>query len=317
MSIKKLISSVRTEINNIKKTPLDFTHTSNVPCIDDRELTFEQGKTKGGECIETCVLYVDIRDSVKLNEEKQTRTMAKIYSAFAKCVLMAAREEGGYVRNIVGDRVMVVFPKESCYTKAVRCAITINHISTLINRQFNNLEFRCGIGIDYGRMNVIKVGLPRQGDEKDENRALVWVGYPANYASRLTDVANKKFKDTYYDVTADFYYFNLLDDRKYLSLISWKPKRWYRETKRFTDIEFAKQLCTINNTLIFHDFRNLINLEKKEESYQYPAILISDTVYKGFQKENSIKGINWKKQTRKIKDIDFDVWGCSNIWKLR
>lgn len=230
MSIKELINNVLSEINNIKKTPLDFTHTSNVPCIDDRELTFEQGKTKGGECIETCVLYVDIRDSVKLNEEKQTRTMAKIYSAFAKCVLMAAREEGGYVRNIVGDRVMIVFPEESCCTKALCCAITINHISTLINRQFDNLEFRCGIGIDYGRMNVIKVGLPRQGDEKDENRALVWVGYPANYASRLTDVANKKFKDTYYDVTADFYHKNLFEC---YSLFGGKPNGYYKKNKTF------------------------------------------------------------------------------------
>lgn len=88
-----------------------------------------------------------------------------------------------------------------------------------------------------------------------------------------------------------------------------------KKTKRFTDIEFAKHLCTINNTLIFHDFRNLINLEKKEESYQYPAILISDAVYRGLKEEN-YDIINWEKQTRKIKDIDFTVWGTSAIWEL-
>lgn len=200
MNRKALMDAVKTKLNNIQNTPLDFSPTKEVPSIDDNELTFERGKTKGGESIKTCVLYVDIRNSVRLNEEKQTTTMAKIYSAFAKCVLMAAREEGGYVRNVIGDRVMILFPEEDCFTKAVDCAYTINHISTLINKKFNNVEFKCGIGVDYGMMKVIKVGLDRRDDEKEENRALVWVGYPANYASRLTDVANKNFNETFYSM---------------------------------------------------------------------------------------------------------------------
>mgnify|MGYP003456736244 CR=1 FL=1 len=113
MSIKELINNVISEIDNIKKTPLDFTHTSNVPCIDDRELTFEQGKTKGGECIETCVLYVDIRDSVKLNEENANEPVVidninkiEIYTADSEDILVI---EGGYLELGLIDTMKDLF----------------------------------------------------------------------------------------------------------------------------------------------------------------------------------------------------------------
>ena len=67
---------------------------------------------------------------------------------------------------------------------------TINHIAQkIINNRFPTVDFKCGIGVDYGEMRVIKVGIPRRGNEGTENRSLVWSGYPANYASRLTDIA--------------------------------------------------------------------------------------------------------------------------------
>lgn len=108
------------------------------------------------------MLFVDIRNSVQLTKDKQDRTMGRLYSVFAHCVLLAAQEEGGFVRNIIGDRVMIVFPPEKCYTKAVHCAITINHIAMLIDKKIDNLEFKCGIGIDYGRMRVMKVGIVKK-----------------------------------------------------------------------------------------------------------------------------------------------------------
>ena len=67
---------------------------------------------------------------------------------------------------------MVVFPISNCIINAVNCAITINHISQMINRIFSNVDFHCGIGIDYGEMRVIKVGIERKGDENAENKGL-------------------------------------------------------------------------------------------------------------------------------------------------
>jgi adenylate cyclase len=55
------------------------------------------------------VLFVDIRNSVKLNEKHQTQTMGRIYTAFTKAILKIAYHHNGFVRNIIGDRVMIVF----------------------------------------------------------------------------------------------------------------------------------------------------------------------------------------------------------------
>jgi hypothetical protein len=53
------------------------------------------------------------------------------------------------------------------------------------------VNISCGIGIDYGRMLVTKTGVRRHGNEQQNYRSLVWLGRPANIASKLTDLANK------------------------------------------------------------------------------------------------------------------------------
>src|SRR5690606_30856544 len=190
--MKEILSEIEADIRDIKVKNFQYTSTKEVPSRHDTSLTFERGVDKIGKEIETCVLYVDIRKSVELNRIHHTQTMGRIYTAFSKAMLKIARYHKGYVRNIIGDRVMIVFPKDNCYTNAVDCAISIYHISHyLINKVFTEVDFKCGIGIDYGTLKVIKVGLPRRGAEGFDNKNLVWVGYPANIASRLTDVANK------------------------------------------------------------------------------------------------------------------------------
>ena len=125
---------------------------------------------KKGKLIKTCVLFVDIRNSVELTKKHQHETMGCIYTAFTKAVLSIAKEHNASVRNIIGDRVMVVFPENNCFTNAIDCAITINHAATIIRDVFANVNFHCGIGIDYGDMRVLKVGIERKGDENQENK---------------------------------------------------------------------------------------------------------------------------------------------------
>ena len=144
MARKDFFNNISTIIDDWKNTTFTFNPKDYVPDLDDSNLTYGNGEEKKGIEIETCVLYVDIRNSVQLTKDKQVKTMGKIYSVFTQCVLMAAQYDGGYVRNIIGDRVMVVFPSENCFIKAVYCAITINHIASFINKKFDNFEFKCG-----------------------------------------------------------------------------------------------------------------------------------------------------------------------------
>jgi len=118
--------------------------------------------------------------------------MAKLYSSFVRSMIKAAEYYNGKVRNIVGDRVMVVYDTDDCYSNAVNTAILMNTISQkIINKRFKNNAFTCGIGIDYGKMMVTKCGTIKQGSENANYKSLVWLGKPANIASKLTDAANK------------------------------------------------------------------------------------------------------------------------------
>lgn len=312
MDMNEFMANIRDMINDVHKKDFTYSTSLKVPSLFDSDLTYESGEAKKGKCIETCVLFVDIRNSVELTHEHDSETMGRIYTAFTKGVLNAARESQGYVRNIIGDRVMVVFPVSNCFVNAINCAVTINHISKMINEVFSNVDFHCGIGIDYGEMRVIKVGIERKGDENTENKGLVWVGKPANLASRLTDVAGKTVEDEFYDVTGDFYHYDPFGIPPFLT----KPRNgWFRESKRLTAEQLANNLYYSTNGLnIF--IHNISSFEKKTESYKYNPILISDKVYKEYIKQNSQESKYWKQETRKIKDIPYKVWGADLYWKL-
>ena len=318
MPSKAFFEDITNVINDWANTTFTFNAKNYVPGLDDPSLTYGNGEEKKGVEINTCVLFVDIRNSVQLTKDKQIRTMGRIYSVFTHCVLLAAQYEGGYVRNIIGDRVMVVFTPDDCYKKAVHCAITINHIASLINQKFANFEFKCGIGVDYGKLSVMKVGIQKKGAENDDNKGLVWVGYPANFASRLTDCANKEFTDVVYNVDGEFYE---------LSLLTWPLGEWpfgeyHRKQKKFTEEELISKLKVShsNQNLEISSCRKVYSIEKSEVIYRYNPILLSDKVYQEYAKaqpnSNSIKKGWWKREKRKIKDIEFDVWGAELIWNF-
>lgn len=318
MARKDFFDNITSVINDWKTTNFAFNTKDYVPGIDDKCLTYGNGEEKKGIEIETCVLFVDIRNSVQLTKDKQVRTMGKVYSVFTHCVLLAAQYDGGYVRNIIGDRVMVVFPPEDCFKKAVFCAITINHIATLINKKFDNFEFKCGIGIDYGKLSVMKVGIQKKGAENDDNKGLVWVGYPANFASRLTDCANKEFTDVYYNIDGEFYEYHPIES----PLLGFRKTGYYRKICKFTPEKLVSDIkvSQYSHSLELSLCRKVYSIVKKEEKYTYKPILLSDKVYKEYAKavpngkDIVNDDIKWKKQTRKIRDIEFDVLGNNLVW---
>lgn len=309
--LNNFINDLISIISDARNMGFEYVSTTEVPSAHkpDSNLTYKSGGAKKGKIIETCVLYVDIRDSVKLVDKHQFNTMGKIYNAFAKSILKIADHYGAKVRNIIGDRVMVVFPSENCFTKAVHCAITINHISGEINRIFKHVDFKCGIGIDYGEMRVIKVGTEKKGDENANYKNLIWVGHPANRASRLTDVANKEIEETFFEV-------------KIIRKLRLKDsERWFESPKVFehTVEEFAEFLSHADSNTIWLN-KNFDGFEKKIRTITYKPILLSKAVFNGYEKANSeaydIVNNSWKVQPKGIKNITDEVYGSDLKWKI-
>jgi adenylate cyclase len=196
MSLEDLRDELVEEVAAIfdRQFSISITETKTVPQPNDPAITFPNLDTQaqGAKLITTCVLYIDMRKSTDLSFAHKPQTVAKLYSAFVRAMTRTARHYGGHVRGIIGDRVMVLFDVEDCFANAVHCAIAMNTVAQhIINKHFKANEVRFGIGIDHGRMLVTKAGIRRHGSEQGNYKNLVWLGRPANVASKLTDAANK------------------------------------------------------------------------------------------------------------------------------
>ncbi len=335
MAVKSIISEINDDVLDVLRTKFEYINTVNVPNASDGVLTYESGKEKTGKNIETCVLYVDIRNSVELTKDNSIQLMGRLYTAFTKGVLKAAKHHSGHIRNIIGDRIMIVFPKVNCFTNAVDCAISINHISKfIINKHFSSIDFKCGIGIDYGELKVIKVGLHRKGEEHGVNKGLVWVGQPANIASRLTDIANKSIEEIYFKVTRNpnnpnRFPFGLIGFLGYNLTTIGKPKvpnhnaPYYLETEETIEMsseEFLKDIYVGSNGQFDILSGKFIRFSKEKRKVDYSPILMTKKVYDGFKlmnaERNSIKEKFWNEQKHKIKNVTDKIYGGDLYWEI-
>lgn len=309
-NVQDLLSQVSADVDDIIQKNFTFIHVTEVPQVDDANLTYESGKDKRGEEIDTCVLFVDIRNSVALNSESKTKTMGRIYTAFTKSVISAADKCGGLVRNIIGDRVMVVFPEADCYQNAVECAISINHIAQkIINQKLQGHDFKCGIGIDYGKIRCIKVGRIKKGAANQDYKNLVWIGRPANMASRLCDNANKEVQMFKVEYRKLMPVMGLLAPQSILN-----GKFEFREV---TEYMTAEQLTELISKIGLSNIHLIIKEGMPEKR---KPILISKDVYDGYKKAcpeaDSIKNHWWHEDNKYIRDVDFKVYGADITWKV-
>lgn len=326
MKVNFILSEIDAEVQDVASTTFIYYTTLKVPNRDDPFLSYEKGEDKKGKVIETCVLFVDIRDSVALTDKHKHQTMGRVYTAFTKAVLKVAKYHGGHVRNIIGDRVMVVFPVENCFKNAVDCSVSINHIASKIINQRFNVNFKCGIGIAYGKLRVIKVGIQRRGAEHSENKGLIWVGKPANYASRITDMANKRIEEELVEIK-----YHPRNPRSIRSSIfpnvgifgslydpNASPFLTRIDTKTITKEEFVNKLSDFNdNSFNFSDGK-LITSKKIKRIVQFPSILVSKPVMDGLKRDDpsraSLKKDLWKKIDFQFKNMGEDVFGADLIW---
>lgn len=247
------------------------TNTTIVPHSGDSAITFPNldAKTQACKLIDTCVLYIDIRRSTELNLQHKPQTVAKLYSAFVRAMTKCARHYGGHVRGIIGDRVMVLFDCDDCFRKAVDCAILMHSAARyVINEHFTRNEVQCGIGIDTGRMLVTKTGFRRRGVEQHNYKSLVWLGRPANVASKLTDLANKPAEGLLLDKVRVGYAQAFSTDLRWVD--EW-PNNFLKNLKHTFGVGI-----THNNPLYRTHFMTTKYIETRAET---PPILMTAPVY--------------------------------------
>ncbi len=294
--MKELVEEIISDIDNIFYYDIETTNSYVVPTRDDPGLTFPYDDIKKGKIIETCVLFVDIRNSTRLSStfSKDKAMLGKIYSSFIHSMVSIA-DEFGYVRNIVGDRIMVVFEPKDCIENALKCAILMNTVhQKLRNEYYKKSLFRIGIGIDYGEMLVLKTGIQKRNEERSEYKGLVWVGNTANIASKLTDLSSKSISEemisvTYQDTKTISDLFRLQNPLDILLNKYSHVPPIYRllpstKTENVNTSQFLEKIKIEDNAVTF-DGKKIQNLTKGYKSISTPAILISTNAYRKYRLE--------------------------------
>ena len=116
------------------------------------------------------------------------------------------RKSGGVTRQFLGDRIMGIFMdtyfedgtiKEKAVDKAVNAAramqtLTDYSLNKHLKENVNGKIIECGIGIDYGKILVTKVGMygAENNSDKENEVSFVWVGNATNHASKYSDLTD-------------------------------------------------------------------------------------------------------------------------------
>ncbi len=165
-------------------------------------------------------VFVDIRDSSGLTETYKRPTLAKIYRAFIS-EMVAVLNSDELVRevNIVGDCVWASYntPLKSDINRVFSITSQANTLLKLLNHHFEKKcinPLRIGIGVDYGRVLMIKAGYAGSGIND-----VIYMGDVINRAAHLGHEAGRNGNDPI--IIGSWFQTNLDDHNKSLLTQTW------------------------------------------------------------------------------------------------
>lgn len=190
MSLK---TDIYNAVNSIVEGNMTVEETSNVPDIDDSNLTFGL-RGKRFKCI---CFNIDMRGSTNILEKHNANVVIKIHKAFFIAVLKIVKSLGGEVRSFNGDSLLAFFVGDdsSAIEAAIKAAMQVKYILISDNDSLKNkikikydTDIDIGIGLDIGSVTTAKVGI--QGDN---NRDLIWIGSNVNRAVKISDTRKSSY----------------------------------------------------------------------------------------------------------------------------
>jgi len=208
----------RERIDDILNTSdTSFEEVEKIPSRD--KLTF----TNGFYVTKTSALFIDIRDSSQLPDKYKRPTLARIYRSYiSECIAVINGNDDCAEINIHGDSVWGVFDSQykSQIDGVFSTAAQLSSIIDTLNCKYKKKgidPLTVGIGMDFGRVLMIKAGYSGSGLNE-----VVWMGQVVNGASKLCSYGNKTWNDKELMVS-DVFYQNLNDNNK--KLLSWNSSR--------------------------------------------------------------------------------------------
>lgn len=168
-----------------------------------------------------------------------------------------------------------------------------------LKNNVNNKTIACGIGIDYGRVLVSKVGMygVEENEQKENETDCVWVGKTTNYASKYSDLAEGG-----QIFISETVYKNISNDMKPINI--WKPTIKTKSNKYFKGytandfyLDMIKELGeSIKPEKSLEDFENDMNIQNI-----YDSVLKKTKELTKLEEQLNNKELELKKKEEKIK----------------
>lgn len=181
---KEKLTTLKNELLQIKDSKVEVENVNYIP--SENEIS-KKSKVKNLQC---SIMFVDMRNSTKMQDTTGRKNMVKIYKMFARLVVKAVEDWGGKVMQIVGDGMLCLFinDNENSGQNAVNAYISTN---TYIKNVYNKIvdddwAIECGFGICSGHLYITKTGV--RG--KDKCAQVVYPSSITNYASKFCDLAH-------------------------------------------------------------------------------------------------------------------------------
>lgn len=189
-----------TRIDDILNAPAGlYEELSSIP--DANRLTYSNGFY-----LNVSSVFIDIRGSHAMTDYHQRPVLAKIYRAFiSECVAIMQGISTCQEINIHGDCVWGVFntKEQQEYDGMIVLSAQLKSLVDVLNyklQQKHYFTIKVGIGIDYGRVLMIKAGAEGSGVND-----IVWIGDVVNNASHLSGYANSSRYDEPIMISKEIY----------------------------------------------------------------------------------------------------------------
>ena len=214
-------TDIEAEVKRIFREQWKISKATTVP--EPSDIALERNDAKVID--DGTVLYADLSGSTTMVQSYKPQFAAEVYRAYLYCAAQIIRNESGVITAYDGDRVMAVYLGKAPNTNAATTALKINFaVKSIINPA---IVAQYGTTIAYAAKQVVGVDrsalwVARTGVRGDND--LVWVGRAANYAAKLTEIAN----DDASFITGEVFD-RLADSAKYKTgktTLMWRERKW-------------------------------------------------------------------------------------------
>lgn len=196
------LTQLKKELTDIKSQKIQTENIIRIP--NEQDIS----KKKNAKNLQCSVMFVDMRNSTKMQDANGRKNMLKIYKMFAKLVTRAVEENCGKVMQIVGDGLLCLFVNENKINSGQHAIDAVRSINTYIKESYNPIvesdwKIKCGMGVCSGHILITRIGT--RG--KNKCCQLAFPSSVTNYASKCCDNAGENEvvldESTYEQIDAD------------------------------------------------------------------------------------------------------------------